>query len=135
MNIIQCSLCKRPFQSMGGKTCGECLVKLDEDFIKVRDYISENKRAGIEVVSEETGVSKQAILHLLKDGRLIIDDPQEGGMLLCEACRKPISTGRLCKECKNSVASTMQKSIAAHKTMDQQKKDAQNLKGTAKVNR
>lgn len=116
MNIIQCSLCKKPFQSFGGKVCGDCLIKLDEDFIKVRDYIDENKRADIDKVAEETGVSKQAILYLLKDGRLQFDEAAGGGgVLFCEICKKPISTGRMCNDCKNRVALTMDKSISTGK--------------------
>jgi len=134
MNIMQCSLCKKPFQSYGGKICGECLVKLDEDFIKVRDYLDDHKNAGFEKITEDTGVPKQSILHLLKDGRLIIEDPEATGILLCEVCKKPISTGRMCKDCKNSVANTMQKNIDIRKPQAVPQNDSPSFKGAAKVN-
>ena len=134
MNIIQCSLCKKPFQSIGGKVCGECLKKLDEDFIKVRDYIDENKRSDIDKIAEETGVSKQAILYLLKDGRLIINDAEAGGgMLFCEICKKPINTGRMCKDCKGRVALTMQKNISPDKAFDKRRTTGTQGKGIAKM--
>jgi len=134
MNIIQCNFCKKPFQSFGGRICGNCLEKIDKDFIVVRDYIYENKHADMDTVSEETGVAKQTILFLLKEGRLIIDDPENsGGLLLCEICRKPIKTGRMCKDCKEKVASTMQKSIQTRKPPEYKKGDSVNLKSTAKV--
>lgn len=132
MNIIQCVLCKKPFQSIGSKACPDCLKKLDEDFIIVRDYIYDNKHADIDKVSEDTGVSKQAILYLLKDGRLQFDDlAAGGGVLFCEVCKKPINTGRMCKECKGRVAMTMQKNITGNKQPEQKKAADTNFKGAA----
>jgi len=135
MNIIQCYFCKKPFQSYGGRICGNCLEKIDKDFITVRDYIYENKHADMDKVSEETGVPKQIILHLLKEGRLIVDDPDGtgGGLLMCEVCRKPISTGRMCKDCKGKVATTMQKNIETRGAPANHKGAEFNLKATAKV--
>jgi len=135
MNIIQCFFCKKPFQSYGGRICGNCLERIDKDFITVRDYIYENKHADMDTVSEETGVPKQIILHLLKEGRLIIDDPEHssGGLLLCEVCRKPISTGRMCKDCKGKIATTMQKNIATRGSPEYRKDAEFNFKAAAKV--
>jgi len=134
MNIIQCSFCKKPFHSIGSKVCTDCLKKMDEDFIKVRDYIYEHKNTDMDVVSEETGVSKQVILHLLKEGRLILDDKHGGGgMLLCEICKKPINTGRMCDKCKGSLASTMEKSISASKPQQPQRSSAVDHISSAKI--
>ena len=135
MNIIQCSICKKPFQTLGGKICGNCLERIDKDFITVRDYIYDHKRANIDTVAEETEVPKQIIMHLLKEGRLIIDDTDgNGGLLNCEVCKKPISTGRMCKDCHNAVASTMQKNIGEKQPAQPQKKDLPAPgKGTAKI--
>ena len=135
MNIIQCNFCKKPFQSFGGRICSICLEKIDRDFITVRDYIYENKHADMDTVSEETEVPKQIILHLLKEGRLIIDEPEgeSSGILMCEVCKKPINSGRMCKNCKDKVANTMQKNIAGHKTGEYRKGAAADLKGAAKV--
>ena len=136
MNIIQCNFCKKPFHTLGSKICTDCLAKMDEDFIKVRDYIYDNKNTDIEVVSEETGVTKQVILHLLKEGRLILEDKHGGGgMLLCEVCKKPINTGRMCNACKGNLASTMQKSISAGKPHDTHRNDSTDMKNTAKINK
>jgi len=111
---------------------------MDQDFITVRDYIYENKHADIDKASEETGVSKKVIMYLLKDGRLIIEDSEGGGggMLFCEVCRKPINTGRMCKDCKDKVANTMQKSISTGKPQQAaSSKDSTPLRGTAKLNK
>lgn len=133
MNIISCSICKKPFQSLGRRICVNCLERIDKDFIKVRDYIYENKHANIDTVSEETEVPKQIIMYLLKEGRLTIDDPSGsgGGVLTCEVCKKPINTGRMCKACQEKVSSTMQKSIGGGKPPDQGKQPPG--KGTAKI--
>ena len=134
MNIIQCSMCKKPFQSFGGKICGNCLEKIDKDFIVVRDYIYENKKADMDKVAEDTGVPKQIIMHLLKEGRLTIEEPEgRSGLLFCEVCKKPISTGRMCKDCKDKVANTMQKSISTNPTMSGAQGQSPNFKGSAKL--
>ena len=133
MNIVQCSFCKKPFQAISGKVCPDCLKKMDADFIIVRDYIYENKRADMDKVSEETGVSKQVIIHLLKEGRLIMEEALSG-LLTCETCKKPITTGRMCDDCKKSVAAKMDKIVSGVKA-PAKKESTQNLRGTAKINK
>ena len=134
MNIIQCQFCKKPFGSLGGKICPACLEQIDKDFITVRDYIYEHKHSNIDVISEETEVSKQIILYLLKEGRLIIDSPDGsgGGILFCEACKKPINTGRMCKDCMSKVALTMNKSVSGKKQAPTAA-SGQNIKGSIKI--
>jgi len=132
MNIVSCTLCKKPFASLGGRICPACLEQIDKDFITVRDYIYEHKHSNIDLISKETEVSKQVIMHLLKEGRLIIDSPDGDGLLVCEMCKKPINTGRLCKECTGKVANSMDKNVDAHKKPEV-KAPEQNLKGSAKI--
>ena len=123
-----------PFQSVsGGKVCPDCVSKMDRDFITVRDYIYENRDTKIDKVAEETGVEKAVILQLLKEGRLALDTPDSGGMLLCDLCRKPISSGRMCTECKGKIASTMTKSIEGSKPPMPEKKDLTASKYAAKM--
>ena len=133
MNILQCQFCKKPFASLGGRICPACLEQIDKDFITVRDYIYENKHANIDKIAEETEVKKTVIIHLLKEGRLIIDGPDGGGgVLACEMCKKPINTGRLCKECMGNVASSMDRNVAANKKPEP-KKEEPSIKGSAKI--
>ena len=133
MTIIQCKLCNKPFQSLGGKTCPACLHKIDDDFITVRDYIYDNPNAKIDDVTEETGVEKSVILHLLKEGRLTLDNPDAGGELLCDLCKKPVNSGRMCRECKEKVASSMNKSIGGGKPPEPAQKELKASKHTAKM--
>ena len=134
MNIVQCQFCKKPFTSLGGRICPACLEKIDQDFITVRDYIYEHKHSNIDLIAEETEVSKQVILYLLKEGRLIIDSPDGGGggYLFCEVCKKSINTGRLCKDCMGKVASTIDKSVSGKKPSSSTA-SGPNLKSSAKI--
>ena len=113
MEIKQCTFCRMPYQSTGSRICGDCAKKLDEDFICIREYLYEHDGAGIEEVHEATGVSRKSIFYLLKEERLIVGDENGcvNGILTCEACKKPISTGRLCASCKNEVLSAIQESV------------------------
>jgi len=134
MNIIQCQFCKKPFASIGGRICPACLEQIDKDFITVRDYIYDNKHSNIDKIAEETEVKKTIIIHLLKEGRLIIDGPDGGGgVLACEMCKKPINTGRLCKECMGKVSSSMDKNVSSNKKPEAPKAE-QSIKGSAKIN-
>ena len=132
MNIIQCRMCRKPFDSIGGKICHECLQKIDKDFVKVRDYIYEHKRTDVDTVSEETEVDKAVILYLIKEGRIELGGGSGGGVLVCEVCRKPISSGRMCPQCMDKLSSTMQKSIGIEKSAggDKAKRSATDPKST-----
>ena len=133
MNIVQCMYCKKPFASLGGRICPACNEKIDRDFITVRDYIYEHKSSNIDIIAEETEVPKHIIIHLLKEGRLVIDGPAGGGGILhCEMCKKPINTGRLCKDCTGNVASKMDKSISGHRQHSSGGADF-NFKSSAKI--
>ncbi|MCL2126045.1 MAG: hypothetical protein FWH33_09040 [Oscillospiraceae bacterium] len=135
MNIIQCKMCNKPFQSLGSRTCPDCLDKIDRDFITVRDYIYDNPNASskIDKVSEETGVERAVILHLLREGRLILDNPDSDGLLFCELCKTPINTGRMCKDCKGKVANTMSKSLEGSKPAQPLPNDKKASKHNAKM--
>ena len=133
MNIIQCKICRKPFQSLGGITCHDCLDKIDRDFITVRDYIYDNPNSNMDKVSEETGVEKSVILHLLKEGRLKLDSPDAEGVLVCYICKKPISTGRMCNDCKGKVASTMNKNTGSKLPSEPERKDLKASKHNAKM--
>ena len=137
MRILQCAFCKKPFQSYGSKTCPNCLQQMDECFIKVRDYLEEHPYADVDTVEKDTEVPSKMILHLLKEGRLIIGDDEKGNPLLtCESCKRPVSTGRLCEPCRGSLSRAMGEKIG-HKPSEpkkaQPKKDSDNIKGVAKI--
>ena len=135
MEVKQCDFCRRPHQMLSNKLCTVCVVKLDEDFIKIRDYIYDHEGAGAEEVSVATGVPKKSILYLLKEERLSIGGEVEGALLLCESCKKPVRSGRLCASCKNEVMSSMQQATGAVVKPKQVKKEEEerSIKGSAKL--
>jgi len=139
MQVKQCEFCRVPFQSVGGRVCNDCLKKLDEDFILVREYLYEHDRAGIEEVCEATGVSRKNIMYLLKEERLIVgdDDGNSGSILTCESCRKPISTGRMCAGCKKEVLTAIQQSVGGvvskPKQAPREPVEEESIKGVAKL--
>ena len=113
MGFKQCEFCRRPHKDMGKGVCAECLLQLDEDFIEIREYLYEHENAGIEEVSEATGVSRKSIFYLLKEERLLVGEESEqaSGILKCESCKKPIRSGRMCVFCKKEVISALNESI------------------------
>ena len=137
MGFKQCEFCRMPHEDMGKRVCGKCLLKLDEDFIKIREYLYEHDSAGIEEVSEATGVSRKSIFYLLKEERLIVGDESGGvnGVLKCESCNKPISTGRMCAGCKKEVIKVLNDSVRMVNIPKQRKEEAkeESLKGAAKL--
>ena len=137
MEVKQCGFCRMPYQSHGNKICSDCLIKLDEDFIKIRDYLYEHDRAGIEEVSEATGVPRKSIFYLLKEERLIVGDENgnSGGILKCESCKRPINTGRMCAGCKKEVLSAIQESVGAVSRTKRrtEKPDKDSIRGVAKL--
>ena len=111
MDVRNCKRCNRIFQYRGSKYCPNCMIELDEMFIKVRDYLYEHPKANITETSEGTGVEEEIILEFLKQGRLELSEPSLS--YVCERCEKPITTGRYCKDCISLLDREMKKGFAA----------------------
>lgn len=112
--IIQCKFCNLPFHSVGGKICQNCLQKIDEDFTTIRDYIYDHPgRFDVDSICEATDVKKSVVLHLIREGRLEINDyGQGGGAFSCSVCFKPISSGTMCDECKSRVSGMLDSAVS-----------------------
>jgi len=139
MAFKQCEFCRRPYEDMGKSVCGECLLKLDEDFVKIREYLYDHNGAGIEEVSEETGVSRKVIFYLLKEERLIVGDENGSvnGILKCESCKRPIPTGRMCGSCKKEVVKSLNDSAGSYsvprRIVVEDDVEIESLRGVAKL--
>lgn len=112
--IKTCGFCGKLFQSLGPPHCPQCSNKLDQDFIKVREYLYSNKSAALNAteISENTGVSEKAVLYFIKEGRLARKEGGEKSGVKCAACGTPILSGKLCAKCASAwknEASTMAK--------------------------
>ena len=99
MDFRNCKECGRVFQSNGfGKICPRCQMDDEVNYAKVKEYVYDHPGADISEVSDKTEVSKDKILHYLRDGRLEIIGG-DSMILDCERCGTGISTGRFCRDC------------------------------------
>lgn len=105
MELKNCEKCGRTFgASINESICTKCATEhIEDDFKKVRNYLYDNPGAGVKEVSEQTGVAERIIIKLLKDDRIEISD-ENNALLTCEKCGLGIKSGRICDECKNSLA-------------------------------
>ena len=139
MEIKQCEFCRVPFQTQGNRLCNDCFAELDKDFITIREYLYEHDNAGIDEVSEATGVPRKIILYLLKEERLLIGDENGSGcgFLTCESCKKPINTGRICAGCRKEVLNAIQQSsggvVSKPKQVHRETVEEESIKGVAKL--
>ncbi len=102
MQVRQCRICGKLFQSVGNYTCLECQDRLDQEFRLVRDYLYEHSEADITEISRETGVSERSILQFLKEERLTLNVPCED--IRCEHCGRPVRAGKICTDCRDRLS-------------------------------
>ena len=113
--IIQCRQCGMPFHSAGGRLCPNCLGEIESGFRKVANFLStgdariEPNVNSVSELTEKTGVVSWIILQLLREKRIAMHKPLEGGVT-CQYCRKPIALGDACDDCKNKLAEQLMKS-------------------------
>jgi predicted amidophosphoribosyltransferase len=121
-NVKVCAFCGKLFQSMGPDICPECSVKLDEEFVRVREYLYDNPgHIDVMDIVNNTGVSEKAVLRFIKDGRLARKVSTEEAGLRCAICGAPISAGRLCRRCMDEwKAGTGKRETAPEKADDKQ---------------
>ena len=110
MTIIQCKLCRKPFTSAGNKLCNDCVRQAEKDFFVVRDFIYDNKGSDVDTITKETGVSKEIILHLIREGRFYYEDINTTGtgVYSCKKCGNPAGSDKICRECKAKIATELQ---------------------------
>lgn len=102
MNVKSCPKCSRLFKYRGFPLCPDCVARVDEDYITVRDYLYKHPLAGIQEVVEETGVDSKSVFFLVRTGRLTFADGVDTG-IRCESCGKIIPTGTLCSQCMQKI--------------------------------
>lgn len=110
MTLARCKRCGVIFQKVIDRDlCPSCLEREEEEFRKVKEFLRQHPKARLEEVSEATGVDKKVILEFLKEGRLQVAEGMEPLVeLFCERCGKPITSGRLCDDCRKKVAQLIQ---------------------------
>lgn len=100
LDFRKCKLCGKTFRSLGSVICPDCGNQLDEDFVKIRDFIYDSETdVNIADVMAATNVPEKNILYLLKEERLIFGKVIIHADLYCEACGAHINAGKLCAKC------------------------------------
>ncbi|ABR47007.1 hypothetical protein Amet_0782 [Alkaliphilus metalliredigens QYMF] len=73
-----CSVCGSFFEQNGQKKCLKCLNKDEEQYEKVRSYISNHQGASVLEIASETGVSAKTILRFVDEGGFIVVSNEKG---------------------------------------------------------
>ena len=105
-------MCRKPFQSFGNKICRACTDQVEEDFIKIKEYLYDHKgNITVSELAEKTEVPKKTILFLLEEKRIEIAAPDSEGALLCKVCRRPITSGTMCKKCEKALEKDLKSAL------------------------
>lgn len=100
MNVRNCKKCGRLFNYVSGMpVCPSCREGLEKKFQEVKDYIRENKEAGITEVAEACEVEVRQIKQWVREERLEFSADSPVG-IDCEMCGTMIRSGRFCEKCK-----------------------------------
>lgn len=75
MSVQRCSECGGLFANMPRGVCAGCLDQRERDFRVVRDWLRDNRGAGIPEATEATGVDEGVIVRFIREGRIEIVDP------------------------------------------------------------
>ena len=112
MDVRNCRKCGKIFNYVigGPKICPQCQQQLEEDFQKVKQYISDNPNTTMFATAEACEVDVNQIKEWLRQERLTLSS-SAGAELVCESCGTPIMSGRFCDKCKNQVANELQNAI------------------------
>ena len=111
MSIRNCTRCGRLFTGLED-VCPTCSAREQEEFERVRSYLSRHHGATIAEVSGQTGVAVAQIYRWVRAGRLKVSTEQLGGALRCERCGEPIESGRFCRRCLGEVLGEIRRVVA-----------------------
>ncbi|MBF4694510.1 hypothetical protein [Fusibacter ferrireducens] len=103
-NLKNCKKCNRLFAAPDASSslCSRCNEAIDDDFTKVREYIYDNPTSGVKDVSIGTGVSTEAILKWIRDGKIVLG--ANALISFCERCGEVVNGGgRFCPKCIRSL--------------------------------
>ncbi|MCQ2492981.1 MAG: flagellar protein [Lachnospiraceae bacterium] len=107
MNVKSCRKCGRMFNYIAGMhICPPCREKLEEKFLEVKNYLRDNKGAGINEVAEACEVEPQQIAQWLREDRLELTS-DSAVLLNCDRCGTPIRSGRYCDKCRAEMTTSL----------------------------
>jgi hypothetical protein len=95
----ECARCHSFFESVGLEAvCPICLPLEENEFRRIKEYLSIHQGASSSEVMNELKVSLKSIRRYLKEDRLEIVG-ENRGFLRCELCGTLINSGRFCELC------------------------------------
>ncbi|CDQ38998.1 MULTISPECIES: TIGR03826 family flagellar region protein [Virgibacillus] len=102
--LANCTRCDRLFVKGIRNVCFNCYKEEEASFQTVSSFLrkQQNRQATLEEIVDETGVEEQLIIKFIKEGRL---HPASFPNLTypCTHCKKPISSGNVCKQCSEAL--------------------------------
>lgn len=120
MEVRNCKGCGRLFNYLQGPMlCPACIGDLEEKFQHVKEFLRENPKAPMSVVSEENDVSVKQIRQWVREERLSFTEESQI-TLECENCGAKILTGRFCSKCKNGLINDLNGAVKKKATLVQQ---------------
>ena len=106
LNVRTCTLCGKMYKYKGYPICPACIKQMDEDYVTARDYLYDHPGAGIQELSEETGIDEKVILQMVRMGRIQFAEGADTGVH-CSSCGRPITEGTMCESCKRKMSETL----------------------------
>ena len=109
MEVRNCRGCGKLYNYIGGpyrNLCPNCIEKIEEKYLEVKEYIQDHHNATMTEVAEECDVSTRQIEQWIREERLSFSDDSPIG-IACEVCGATIRTGRYCERCKNDLANRL----------------------------
>lgn len=95
MEVRNCRGCGKLYNYIGGpyrNLCPNCIEKIEEKYLEVKEYIQDHHNATMTEVAEECDVSTRQIEQWIRDERLVIADDSPIG-ITCERCGASIKSG------------------------------------------
>lgn len=95
----ECARCHRFFEKVAfEEVCPTCFPIEEEEFGKIKEYLTMHPGASSNEVMSLIGVSLKSIRRYLKEDRLeIVGDNK--AFIRCEMCGRPLNSGRFCDGC------------------------------------
>ncbi len=111
MDVKNCKKCGKIFNYISGPViCPQCVEKSEEDFQKVKEYITSNPGTTVAATADACEVEVAQIKQWLREERLTFSSA-EGSDLTCEKCGKPIISGKFCDACRAAVSKGLSDAI------------------------
>lgn len=96
--LRNCKKCNRLFSAQEGQfLCSRCNDEVDDDFLRVKEFIYDNPSSSIKEVSFNTGVHVDIILKWIREDKIVL--ATNSVITFCERCGEPSDGSRYCKKC------------------------------------